>query len=256
MNSQGLYFEETTWSSKSHDKFIEALLEGNVERVEESCREIMRNAILFLREIHIISHQIKIPDSFEDLSYNTEFINSVYSVEELSDFKSHLMNSSVDDTKLIQNLVSFVHYCRGEDCQIEHGTECGVGLAFLSSLGELLRAEAVAITSEKCRNLGRFIKSPINRAISRGLGVEVLACIDHFHAESCRPHKAVFPLDHVPCDLLFCEVAKRFEVSIESLLPRHSEAAMVQMSIATDLVKKEKTVLQMVGRKPALTVDV
>lgn len=208
-NPQGHFLDKRSWSAISHRRFVNALLENDAESVGLACREIMRNAICFMREVH--TARDKIPDICLELGYNTCFINTIYSFDGMQLDKKTLKNleSLVNLDSLTRYFENYVYHCkrtRGE------GLEHKEALKLLARLAEILRCEAMALTTTHYRSLRYFLEGPINDSLISAIGSEIEDCINYINNCIRREPGTVLPLDSIPCDAILSKIAGNFGI--------------------------------------------
>lgn len=245
---------QTSWSNGTHEEFIEALINEDFVQVETTCRRLVQNALLFIREINYTF----LPRHVEELEHVADFICTIYSVAKLplDKLTANILDSMVGVGVLITEFQRCVH----------RATDCATSIGFLVKLGEFLRAEAITLTTDHYRSFKEFIKSPINTAISKAIGDDILACTQHQTADSLRITENLeieFPLDTVPDDLLLCHIASGFDVQIETLKPIEDFDAILRIRFAVAMLKNENSLLDFTReeksrrrRKSSLSIQV
>lgn len=224
-----------TWHSSSHDAFLEALEQGDPDMVQQSCRELMVQAIKFLYKIYVQ----ELREEHESRSYIQRFISGIYSLPD---------KMTVDVDGLVNGLRLYVHHCRHaadycestEECvchslgSFDTNIELGIAISVLVKLADILQYQAMSLTVKRFRHMREFLNSVLNCSIKRGIGFDILACSEHIHRQS--QDKELY-LDHVPCNLLFYHIASTFGIKVTKIkLVRDFDHAH-RISLAVSSVK-------------------
>ncbi len=245
MNSQGSFFDPFSWSCELHNDFVKSVVNGNDLSAGEYCQELIKNMLMFLSEVHT---EDEVDDMYQYIPYNSNFITAIFAVTTLELPKEDLkaLNAGVDFTCMIECFRKYVHHvirrARDDKCScLRHGSECGIAIATVVKLAELLHAEAIALTVKRWPTLREFVVGSLHREICQAVGADILACSRYIHKSVKRLEGAPeedLTLNSVPCDLLLYHMSIRFGVRFCKVSPRHDFDSVLKIKLAVAEVKK------------------